>query len=430
MLVLGAACSDGTSRIDLTFPESPDVGTQIMVVEQGTRLDAYVVALPSDRFDPDGSFDADVPARFTALIYHHPPEVLGLTPGRIELVDDGRPLPATDRMYVSIIDPGPELVGGGWTAVRDIDPTLRALRIPRDPKACTEWKVTRHVVESTSRPRFLMPLPDGDGLLFASGWWRVTVDGAARLPDADPPFNPSRGVLARDGHMYFGGFRGEMRRGEMRGDVVSTSSIGKAGNAHVKLIDAGTTPEGSEVLAVIDGGEVYRQRPGEPFQLVTTFDDTRGDLFGGVIWLAPGEGLVAHPQSNEPLRISGDDIRTELVTTTSGFTFGGWTDGFGPALGGLSTVAFMKDDKWTVHELEDIGHVMQVRRFRDRRVLGGYSGDVMELIEGRGFCPLQNITSVQIRFMIRLGDRALAVMGVETGGGDIARNLYVLEPLE
>jgi len=370
---------------------------------------------------------------------------LGLEPGPIEL---GGPAACPIQKAITPISTW-SLVSERWDSseLGVLPEAIREARLVTSAcavrPACLEVVVTSLPFVTDGRPLWALSAGDDVGLLMGTvamgagpGVFLVEPRRVAVPLTLDPPeARLSAAWRARDGGLWFAGYRGEIFRGELdaAGAVLRLSQEAALPNPAFLAAFVDSSTGADDLLTLSQRGELGRLRLERGWTQVGTLNGEAGvrAISGGMVPLGAEDTLVVWGYEPRMLRYRGRALED---VTPAGFedTATAVAD-LGPELGIFALMGpsgrLMRwvDEQWSVDASAELGETgYGVAAMGGEIFVGGSSGRLSQVRRGGGMCPLPMLDLGTIRLVSSFGGGIIAVRGDPSP--TIEKTIYFIDP--
>lgn len=427
-MLIAVCVLTGCGPGDLFFLPPPPEGDRsvIFVLESNENLilTAQPIegeATPATRIE----FDRLGQSFLWALFYDAPLSNLGLSEGRINVREDGSPLPSPSRIRRSTFLGG-EL--SPWEPVDDLDDQLRTLRVERASNTpCALLGPERiYTLDSHASAAFAARFDATTALIGTqdSRLYLVSLDGVSSLGRA-APVDTWSGHLASDGTLYLGGKNGRTFSGRID-PVVSMTEIDQGESRDTFQWMDGPL-DGDELFAVTSSGALEHFDGTTWSQLMAP--EAEKDWRRGVAWIGPDEALAVGLAS-PVVRATGGVLAAEPIEAGEPLVAIRHAPGLGTFAGTLGGRVFVTSGDGTWQSLPESPIALPasaIAPFEEGIIVAGGVGFTTQWHPDYGWCEAETVTNPIVKHLVVLED-AVVYLGDPKQEGPRKNNTVVVRP--
>jgi hypothetical protein len=387
-MLLAVGCDAGT-KLAVSWPDLGAAETVVFAVNDDGVLNVEV----KERGARPTRVLASDPAVLEILAFEEPPSSLGLPVGELLPVPGGDRFPMPAKIYrANVVDDGLT----DWELRAEMSTELASFGTPPRPSPCARFEILNQFDTPFTYTAFTHR-----GRAFIGtrqGLYRLSENGAEKFPTS--PEILVRGSVAADGNVWVSTDGGALFRATI-GEVSAT------------LDQVGTTTSGETMTWLATDGEdvyslseygVFERFDGVLSRVVYRFPREH-TLGAGLERVAPGELVVVHQLFGQAVRYRGGTVTREPVPSDYYLEAVRQVPGLGTVAASeigrffLSTGGSWSELAPSPYSLRVLTIVATPNGF----LYGGEFGEVGEYLNLEAFCPVQNVHSDSVWFLVEAG---------------------------
>lgn len=419
------ACSE-VVEVFVPFPDPAGARSLILVVSASGQVSAEAIDLESP--SPPAAVLVRVGgtegALIEAVLYPLTLEELGLRPGPLTStaargISLDAPATRFTRRQALRVDSVREL--GPWQDSPLLSEPAAGLTIRGPRTRCATFASTTELLPTLGGGVFSLPWGPDRALVGTERGdvYLISADRAEVLTRTSTPTDLLGGLLIDGDDLWLSGFGGGLARARVDVDLgmlelIETSTA----PSHDPLwyLSGLRTPPDVEIHTLSHNGFIERYRGGQWTTLVDLPETVGDHRSGGIAAVAPGEAIVAWPASPAVFRIRGDTVTEEEVPTTEGLTGAAYIPGIGALVGDAVGHVFVDRGSRRWEPLGDAPRqflLLSIVPYEDGFIAGSGSGDIVQFVPDEGYCPMQHLSSDNVRSLAVVGGDLVSVENVD-----------------
>ena len=407
-----AGCGSGI--IVVTPPAAPAEARSLILALIKPRLEVQAIDLSSGVpvLNVASGVKKDEEVRIEAHFFRDPLVDLGLSPGILEGFADQRE--DTKLLVKGDVAEGLSFSAASdaapiWAPINRIAEELSGYYVKFSAPPCTKFTEELANLPSGFATAFAVPIDDRSLLVAQHSGEVFRVDTSSVVRVQSPVARLVAGTKIGDNDYWFlTGDNTLMRGGFADATRTALQLEYKASHFGTLLNYWIAAGPGDEVYTLTLDGRVLKYEAGA-FRTLHTLPpiDANSERPGGIIWLGPGDIMVAWASWQEVVHIKDEVVIDEDINSTNAFTGIANVPGLGGPVAGNSNGEFFLKTGGAWHMLPGSPTRLwpySIRGTRDGFYFGEAFGQFGQYVAGFGFCPTLRPSSVDIRYIMPVGE--------------------------